>query len=106
MRPVFVAFLVGASSAPLVSGPLAAQQNGELQELRERLSKETYVTPPPAIARLVAAPRHLNATLSEPGPDRRRILRPLSGGLPPVTTFGKRWHNLAGLQIDPRANRA
>jgi dipeptidyl aminopeptidase/acylaminoacyl peptidase len=106
MHRVVVALLLGASSASLVSAPLAAQQNGELQELRERLSKETYVTPPPAIARLVAAPRHLNATLSEPGPDRRRILRPLSGGLPPVTTFGKRWHNLAGLQIDPRANRA
>lgn len=106
MHRVFVALLLGASSASLASHPLTAQQNGELQELRDRLAKETYVTPPPAIARLVTAPRYLNVTLAEPGPDRRRILRLVSGGLPPVTTFGKRWHNLAGLQLDPRANRA
>jgi dipeptidyl aminopeptidase/acylaminoacyl peptidase len=106
MHRVFVALLLGASSASLASLPLGAQQNGELQELRDRLAKEAYVTPAAVIARLVTAPRHLNVTLAEPGPDRRRILKPLSGGLPPVTTFGKRWHNLAGLQIDPRANRA
>jgi dipeptidyl aminopeptidase/acylaminoacyl peptidase len=94
-------------TALVALGPaLHAQQNGELRELHERLAKEAYVTPPAAIARLVTAPRYLNVTLSEPGPDRRRILKPLSGGLPPVATFGKRWHNLAGLQIDPRASRA
>ncbi|MDQ3948879.1 MAG: prolyl oligopeptidase family serine peptidase, partial [Gemmatimonadota bacterium] len=107
MKPVFVALLLlSASSASLAGQSPVAQQKGDLQHLRDRLAKETYVTPPPAIARLVTAPRHLNVTLSEPGPDRRRILKPLSGGLPSVTAFGKRWHNLAGLQIDPRANRA
>src|SRR3712207_7726208 len=94
-----------AASFP-AAGQSAQQQNGELQSLRDRLAKETYVTPPAEIARLVTAPRHLNVTLSEPGPDRRRILKPMAAGLPPVTTFGRRWHNLAGLQIDPRANRA
>ncbi|MFN2566506.1 MAG: prolyl oligopeptidase family serine peptidase [Gemmatimonadaceae bacterium] len=108
MKAVFVALCLGASSPALVvASPLhAQQQNGELDALRERLTKETYVTPPAEIARLVTAPRHLNVTLSEPGPDRRRLLKVVSGGLAPVTVFGKRWHNLAGLQIDPRANRA
>jgi dipeptidyl aminopeptidase/acylaminoacyl peptidase len=108
MKPVFVALMLGASSAGLLVGSsrLHAQQNGELQELRDRLAKETYVTPPAEIARLVTAPRHRNVTLSDVGPDRRRVLKPLSSGLPVVSTFGKRWHNLAGLQIDPRANRA
>jgi dipeptidyl aminopeptidase/acylaminoacyl peptidase len=108
MKSVFVAIVIGASSAGLVIGsrPLGAQQNGELQELRERLAKESYVTPPPEIARLVTAPRHLNETLTEPGPDRRRALKPLSAGLPSARVYAKRWHNLAGLQIDPRANRA
>jgi dipeptidyl aminopeptidase/acylaminoacyl peptidase len=108
MKPVFVALVLGASSAGLLFGtrPLDAQQNGELQELRDRLAREAYVTPLAEIARLVTAPRHLNVTLTDLGPDRRRVLKPLSGGLPAVTTFGRRWHNLAGLQIDPRANRA
>jgi dipeptidyl aminopeptidase/acylaminoacyl peptidase len=89
-----------------LSTRLGAQENGERQALRERLGKETYVTPPAEIARLVTAPRHLNVTLSEPGPDRRRVLKVVPSALVPVTTFGRRWHNLAGLQIDPRANRA
>src|SRR5687768_8620751 len=98
MKWALVALVFGASSA--------AAQNGDLQELRDRLAKETYVSPPAEVARLVTAPRHLNVTLGEPGPDRRRILKPVAGGLPPVTAFGRRWYNLAGLQIDPRANRA
>jgi dipeptidyl aminopeptidase/acylaminoacyl peptidase len=107
MHRTFVALLVAVSSAlPLGGGRLEAQQNGELNALRERIANEAYVTPPPEIARLVTAPRHLNVTLDEPGPDRRRVLKPIAGGLPPVVTFGRRWHNLAGLQIDPRANRA
>jgi dipeptidyl aminopeptidase/acylaminoacyl peptidase len=89
-----------------LGAPLGAQQNGELQQFRDRLAKETYVTPPAAIARLVTAPRHLNVTLSEPGPDRRRVLKVVPSASPPVATVGRRWHNLAGLQLDPRANRA
>ncbi len=89
-----------------LGAPVGAQQNGDLQELRDRLAKETYVMPPAEIARLVTAPRHLNVTLSERGPDRRRVLKLVPSGLAPVTAFGRRWHNLAGLQIDARANRA
>jgi hypothetical protein len=100
-RTFAVAIVCGASGVAIFTTALPAQ-DGELRELRERIASETYVVPPAAIARLVTAPRHLNVTLSEPGPDRRRILKPVSAGLPPVTAFARRWHNLAGLQIDPR----
>jgi dipeptidyl aminopeptidase/acylaminoacyl peptidase len=105
-RTAIAILALTASSAAAQSAERSAVENGETRALRERLASETYVTPPAEIARLVTAPRHLNVTLSEPGPDRRRILKPINGGLPTVSTFGKRWHNLAGLQIDPRANRA
>jgi dipeptidyl aminopeptidase/acylaminoacyl peptidase len=94
--------------------PLSAQgQNGtppepaaELAGSRARLAAESYVTPPDVIARLVTAPRHLNVTLSQLGPDRRYFVREISAGMPTVANFGKPHLYFAGLQVDGAANRA
>jgi dipeptidyl aminopeptidase/acylaminoacyl peptidase len=70
------------------------------------LADEKYVRPPEAIARLVTAPRHQNATLTDPSPDRKWMLREVSEGMPSVATFGRPHLYFAGLQVDPRANRS
>jgi dipeptidyl aminopeptidase/acylaminoacyl peptidase len=85
-------------------GPTAP--NAEMAALKARLAAETYVTPPEEIARLVTAPRHLNVLLTQQSPDRKYFLREEGAGIPSVTTFGKPHHYLAGLQVDPAANRA
>lgn len=88
--------------------PLAAQQNTEndLARARATLATESYAKPAPEVAALVTAPRHLNVSLTNPSPDRTRFLKEQSEGLPSVTTFGKKHHYFAGLQVDPVANRA
>ncbi len=106
MRSAIVTLVLSAMAAAQAAAQSTPPENGEARELRERLAKESYVTPPAEVARLVTAPRHLNVTLTEPSPGGRRVLKPINSGLPTVSSFGKRWHNLAGLQIDPRANRA
>ena len=73
---------------------------------RAQLNKETYTQPAEGIAKLVAAPRHLNVALSQPSPNRRFFLKEQSEGLPSVTTFGKPHYYLGGLQVDYKANRA
>ena len=70
------------------------------------LAKETYQMPPAEIAKLVTAPRHLNVSLAQPSPDRKHFLKAESEGLPSVQTFGKPHNYYAGLQVDPKANRA
>jgi len=83
----------------------AVQGNPALDAARAVLATETYVAPPPAIARLVAAPRHLNVSLTQPSPDRKRFLKEESEGLPPVSLFGQPHYYFAGLQVDPTAYR-
>ncbi len=70
------------------------------------LANERYVRPPEEIAKLVAAPRHLNSALTDPSPDRRWMLREVGDGMPSVNTFGREHQYFAGLQVDPRANRS
>lgn len=69
------------------------------------LTTERYLTPPPAIAEAVLAPRYGNVTLSNPSPDGRYFLEVESEGLPSLATFARPHYYLGGLQVDPRANR-
>ncbi|MCC6243302.1 MAG: prolyl oligopeptidase family serine peptidase [Gemmatimonadaceae bacterium] len=107
------------SCARLLSGSLlflslaarpAFSQNGDqaaaIAADKALLAKETYQAPPPEIAKLVTAPRHLNVSLTAPSPDRRHFLKQESEGLPSVQAFGKPHNYYAGLQVDPKANRA
>src|SRR5437868_571766 len=94
--------------ALLVAGTLGAQDkaNGNSLANDPVLSSEKYVRPPAEIERLVAAPTHLNVTLSNQSPNRRYFIKLHGEGTPTVQNFGKPWYNLAGLQVDPHANRA
>lgn len=91
-------------AAPLA---VAAQQGGDQSwHPREVLAKETYVTPPPSIAKLVTAPRQNQTPLTDLSPDRTHFMRLVSDGLPTVQLFGKPHYYFAGLQVDYQANRA
>jgi len=93
-----------------LTGSTARAQNSEqaaaIAADKALLAKETYQMPPAEIAKLVMAPRHLNVSLSLPSPDRRLFLKQESEGLPSVQSFGKPHNYYAGLQVDPKANRA
>lgn len=89
------------------AGP--AQQRGgpaESPPSADVLSAEHYVRPPAGIERLVSAPRQMNVTLTNQSPSLRYFVSPQSQGLPALARFGKPHHNLAGLQVDFRANRS
>ena len=74
----------------------------EKTELREH-----YLRPPEAIAEEALAPRHRNVYLNDLDPSAEYFLNPLEAGeLLPLSLLAKPHHNIAGLQIDPQANRA
>lgn len=90
---------LGAAWLFLAAAPGLAQQDGVL-------AAESYLTPPPEIARIVTASRHENVALTNLSPDRRYFLTTVSTGLPTLADYAKKYYNLGGLYIDPRANRA
>ena len=94
--------------AVLTASPLVAQDRAkpDSTDAMSILTRETYVRPPAQIERLVTAPRHLNVALTNQSPTRRHFIKTQSDGMPTIQLFGKPWYNLAGFQIDPRANRA
>ncbi len=99
--------LVVSASADAQPRPTAAAANPTSASARDPITAEGYVLPPEAIARLVAAPRDLNASFTSPSPvSRKYFMRTVSDGLPTLANVGKAHHNLAGLQIDQRANRS
>ena len=72
----------------------------------EILKKETYATPPPELAEAVLAPRHLNVTLSNASPDKKWFVDEVGDGPVVMKTFSKPFHELGGVFIDYKANRA
>ena len=101
---------LGAAVALLIAlaTPAAAQEVAQQGDaaLKAILAKETYIRPPAAIEKIVAAPWYQNVTLSNQSPDRRHFLKLQSEGLPSVQQFGKPHYYLGGLQVDYKANRA
>ncbi|MCA0376725.1 MAG: prolyl oligopeptidase family serine peptidase [Gemmatimonadetes bacterium] len=89
----------GNAAAPAPAAPAKADKP-------DILADEGYVTPPPAIAKLVTAARETNRTLAAPSPGARKwFMRTVSDGLPALKQVGKVHHNLGGFQVDPRGNR-
>jgi dipeptidyl aminopeptidase/acylaminoacyl peptidase len=101
---VRLAFVAGALPFAALLMPLAAQSS--IAADKALLAQERFVTPPPEVARLVAAPRQLNATLSEQSPDKRHFLALHGEGLGNEQQFGRPHYYLGGLQVDYGANRA
>lgn len=115
LRPALLAASLAAMFAPAASplvaqnaaSPAASSSSAASSSAKsDPLADEGYITPPEAIAKLVAAPRELNATYSTPSPGARRyFMRLVSDGLPSLALVGKAHHNLGGWQVDQRANR-
>jgi dipeptidyl aminopeptidase/acylaminoacyl peptidase len=70
------------------------------------LKQESYAQPPKEIADAVLAPRHLNVTLSNLSPDKKWFLDEIGDGPVPMKTFSKPFHELGGVFVDFKANRA
>ena len=99
------AIAFGAMAAVPVLAQGNANPSAQIAADKAILAKESYLAPPPEIAKLVTAPRHLNVSLASPSPTRRYFLKTESEGLPSVQEFGKPHNYYAGLQVDPKANR-
>ncbi|MCO5298088.1 MAG: prolyl oligopeptidase family serine peptidase [Fimbriimonadaceae bacterium] len=69
------------------------------------LKAESYILPPPEIARLVDAPRDENTLLTNLSPDGTRFLIAHSGGMPTIADMARPYVNLGGEMIDVAANR-
>ena len=84
-----------------------ARQNGASTSWADEiLKKETYATPPPELADAVLAPRHLNVSLTNASPDKKWFLDEIGDGPVAMKTFSKPFHELGGVFIDYKANRA
>ena len=70
------------------------------------IRQEGYATPPPELATAVLAPRHLNVTLSNLNADKTWFLDEIGDGPVVMKTFAKPFHELGGMFIDYKANRA
>jgi dipeptidyl aminopeptidase/acylaminoacyl peptidase len=70
------------------------------------LKQDGYQTPPKELADAVLAPRYLNITLSNPSPDKKWFLDEIGDGPVPMKTFSKPFHELGGVFVDYKANRA
>ncbi|WP_340105171.1 S9 family peptidase [Rhodohalobacter sp. 8-1] len=66
---------------------------------------DDYITPPESIAEEILAPRHEHVTLNNLSPNGGYFLNRIESGLPQLSKLAKPWYNIAGLQIDHRANR-
>jgi dipeptidyl aminopeptidase/acylaminoacyl peptidase len=83
---------------------LGAQSGGRSPD--DILKAETYQTPPRELADAVLAPRYLNVTLTNASPDKKWFLDEIGDGPVVMKTFSKPFHELGGLFIDFKANRA
>ena len=79
-------------------------QNGSWAD--EIIKKESYATPPPELADAVLAPRHLNVNLASISPDKAWFVDEIGDGPVVMKTFAKPFHELGGVFIDHKANRA
>ena len=70
------------------------------------IKQETYATPPPELVDAVLAPRHKNVTLSNASPDKKWFVDEIGDGPVVMKTFSKPFHELGGVFIDYKANRA
>jgi dipeptidyl aminopeptidase/acylaminoacyl peptidase len=81
-------------------------QSGATQSPDEVLKAQTYQTPPKDLADAVLAPRYLNVTLTNASPDKKWFVDEIGDGPVVMKTFSKPFHELGGLFVDFKANRA
>ena len=72
----------------------------------EIIKQESYAAPPKELADAVLAPRHLNVSLSSLSPDKKWFVDEIGDGPVLMKTFAKPFHELGGVFVDYKANRA
>ncbi len=102
------ALLLALAQLPVVAQQAPAQVNGtgSANWADEVLKTEGYVTPPKELADAVLAPRYLNVSLTSASPDKKWFLDEIGDGPVLMKTFSKPFHELGGVFIDFKANRA
>lgn len=105
MLGLAAAVVVSLLHLPLVA-QTSAPQSPSSGWADQVLKQETYATPPFELADAVMAPRHLNVTLSNPSPDKKWFLDEIGDGPVAMKTFSKPFHELGGVFVDLKANRA
>ncbi len=110
--PRFVPVAI-VSALALVPLTMAAQRGAPPQQAAAAMSPddqvikaEGYQMPPKALADAVLAPRYTNVTLANVSPDKKWFLDEVGDGPVPMNTFAKPFHELGGVFIDYKGNRA
>ena len=86
--------------------PLSLVAQNSLQTPDEVLKQESYQTPPKELADAVLATRYLNVSLTNASPDKKWFVDEIGDGPVVMKTFAKPFHELGGLFVDYKANRA
>jgi dipeptidyl aminopeptidase/acylaminoacyl peptidase len=106
VAPVLVLMLsrlpLGAQQPVLIDG----HGNSSSARADEVLKAEGYMTPPKELADAVLIPRYLNISLSNASPDKKWFVNEIGDGPVLMKTFSKPYHELGGVFIDFKANRA
>ena len=89
-----------AAAKPSAPPPAPARWADEL------LRKEGYATPPPELIPAVTAPRDQNVALANLSPDKKWFVSEIGDGPVSMAVFSKPFHELGGLFVDFKANRA
>ncbi len=95
----------GLRRAMLAGIFLALSAPAGLEAQSQAILAEGYLTPADEIANLVASNRHESVLLTNLGPDGRHFLNAESEGMPALEQLARRYYRLAGVAIDPAANR-
>jgi dienelactone hydrolase len=96
--------LVAQRPAPPTPPP--AQATAAPSWADQVIKAEGYQTPPKELADAVLAPRYTNVTLTNASPDKKWFLDEVGDGPVPMNTFARPFHELGGVFIDFKANRA
>src|SRR6476646_9097522 len=86
--------------------PLSLVAQNGLQSPDEVLKLESYQTPPKELADAVLATRYLNVSLTNASPDKKWFVDEIGDGPVVMKTFAKPFHELGGVFVDFKANRA
>ena len=107
LAPVVLLVLLSVPMLAQSGQPAGVGQAGRSTSWADEIIKqETYATPPAELAEAVLAPRYKNITLSSISPDKKWFVDEIGDGPVLMKTFAKPFHELGGVFIDFKANRA
>lgn len=104
--PIVLALALPLSLVAQTRSPEQAKAKAPETWADRVIKQDGYATPPPELASAILAPRHLNVTLSNLNREKTWFLDTIGDGPVEMKTFSKPFHELGGVFIDHKANRA